>query len=109
MAYLAIYGSINWVQNFAKQIVVTKGQFDQLEVAINAFINNTGKAKRLLDQVSAFAVRSPFQLLDITNSTKQLLSYGVQAKNVMGTLQMLSDIAAGSGQRIEDLTYLYGS
>ena len=109
VAYLAIYGSINWVQNFAKQVVVTKGQFDQLGVAINAFINNTDKAKRLLDQVSAFAVRSPFQLLDITNSTKQLLSYGVQAKNVMGTLQMLSDIAAGSGQRIEDLTYLYGS
>lgn len=109
VAYLAVYGSISWTKNFIKDIITTKGQFDQLGVAINAFVNNTDKAKRLLDQVSSFAVKSPFQLLDITNSTKQLLSYGVTAKNVMSTLQMLSDIAAGSGQRIEDLTYLYGT
>lgn len=109
VSYMAIYGGIDWAKNFAKQIIVTKGQFDQLEVAINAFIGNTSRSKALLNDVTNFAIKSPFQLLDITQSTRQLLAYGVQAKDVMRTLKLLSDLAAGSGQKIEDITYLYGS
>ena len=109
VAYLAVYGSINWAENFAKQVVVTKGQFDQLGVAINAFVGNAERSKSLINDITNFAIKSPFQLLDITNSAKQLLAYGVQAKDVMSTLKLLSDVAAASGQRIEDITYLYGT
>ena len=109
IAYLAVYGSINWAENFAKQVILTKGQFDQLEVVITKFVGNAKAAKRLIDDVSSFAVKSPFNLLDITNSTRQLLAFGVQSKDVMHTLHLLSDLAAGSGQRIEDITRLYGT
>lgn len=109
VAYLAVYGSINWAENFSRQVIITKGQFDQLEVAINAFIGNMDKSKILINEVAGFAVKSPFSLLDITDSTRQLLAYGVQSKDVMHTLHLLSDIAAGSGQQIKDVTYLYGT
>jgi tape measure domain-containing protein len=109
VSYMLIYGSIDWAKNFAVNVVKTKGEFDQLRAGIDAFVNNAKKSKELFNDITSFAVRSPFQLLDITKSSKELLSYGVNAKNVMGTLKMLSNIASGSGQRIEDLTYLYGT
>jgi len=109
VSYMLVYGSIDWARNFAVNVVKTKGEFDQLRAGIDAFVNNAEKSKELFNDITSFAVRSPFQLLDITKSSKELLSYGVNAKNVMGTLEMLSNIASGSGQRIEDLTYLYGT
>lgn len=109
VAYLTVYGSINWAENFAKQIVITKGQFDQLGVAINAFIGKASTSKALLQDVTGFAVKSPFSLIDITDSTRQLLAYGVQSRDVMHTLNLLSDVAAGSGQQIKDIAYLYGT
>jgi tape measure domain-containing protein len=109
ISYMLVYGSVDWAKNFALQVVRTKGEFDQLRVSIDAFINDAERSKRLFNEITSFAVRSPSQLLDITGATKQLLSYGVQAKDVMKDLQMLSDIAAGSGQKIDDMTYLYGT
>lgn len=109
IGYLVAYGSINWAQSLITQMITVKGQFDQLRVAINAFIGDAEQGQIVFEQLTTLAVKSPFQLLDITDSAKQLLAYGVAAKDVTESVRMLSDVSAGSGQSIKDIAYLYGT
>ena len=46
--------------------------------------------------------------MDITDSAKQLLAYGV-ADDVTRRIRQISDVSAGSGQAIKDIAYLYGT
>lgn len=107
ISYMAVYGSVDVMKNFLKQVVEVKGQFDILHASITSFVPEASKASRLFNQMTSFAVKSQFQLIDITKSTKQLLAVGETAKKVIPDLQMLSDIASGTGQRLDDLSYIY--
>jgi len=103
------YGSINILGNLAKNIIQVKGTFDQLKVSIDSFVGSAREGKEIMEQLTTLAVKSPFQLIDITDSAKQLLAYGEDAKSVTETVQKLSDVSSGSGQSIRDIAYLYGT
>lgn len=107
ISYMAVYGSVDVMKNFLSQVIEVKGQFDILHASITSFVPELSKANRLFNKMTSFAVKSPFQLMDITKSAKQLLSVGEASNKVIHDLQMLSDIASGSGQRLDDLSYIY--
>jgi len=90
-------------------MISVKGEFDQLRVAIDAFVGSSEKGAEIFGQLTRLAVKSPFELRDITNSAKQLLAYGTAADDVTNSVKMLSDVSAGSGQSIKDIAYLYGT
>lgn len=106
---LIAYGSFRWGQQFIADIIKVKGEFDQLRVAIDSFTGSAEKGAQVFGQLTRLAVKSPFELKDITNSAKQLLAYGTAADDVAHSVQMLSDVSAGSGQSIKDIAYLYGT
>ena len=109
-AYLVAYGAFSWTQQLVSDLITVKGQFDQLRVAMDSFIGDARKSGEVFNQLTDLAVKSPFQLLDITDSAKQLLAYGgVAADDVTRRIRQISDVSAGSGQAIKDIAYLYGT
>ena len=106
---LLAYGSINIAGQFAHQIITIKGEFDQFRVAIDAFVGSAEKGQKVFDELSNLAVKSPFQLTEITDSAKQMLAYGEAADTVTNTVSRLSDVAAGSKQPLSQIAYLYGT
>ena len=97
------------LKDFAKQVAVVRGEFQQLEIAFQTMLGSKAEADKLMSQLIQTAVITPFNMSDVANSAKQLLAYGVEADKVNETLVRLGDIAAGLSIPINDLAYLYGT
>lgn len=91
------------------QIVKVRGEFQQLEIALNTMLGSKSKADKLLEEIVQTAASTPFGLKDLAAGTKQLLAYGSASGEVIGEIRMLGDVASGVSVPINDLIYLYGT
>lgn len=101
--------AVSKLKDFAKQVAVVRGEFQQLEIAFQTMLGSKAEADKLMTQLIQTAVITPFNMSDVANAAKQLLAYGVEADKVNETLIRLGDIAAGLSIPINDLAYLYGT
>jgi tape measure domain-containing protein len=93
----------------ANSIVQTRGQFQQLEIAFETMLGSGVKANNLMNQLIDTAAKTPFDLMGVSGSAKQLLAYGTAAEKVNGTLVKLGNIASGLSIPLQDMVYLYGT
>lgn len=97
------------LQSWVSDIVKTRGEFQQLEIAFNTMLGSAERGTQLMQQLTQTAASTPFDLSGIANSAKQLLAYGTAAEDVNDTLVMLGNIASGLSIPLNDLVYLYGT
>lgn len=97
------------LQSWVSDIVKTRGEFQQLEIAFNTMLGSAERGTQLMQELTATAASTPFDLGGIANSAKQLLAYGTAAEDVNDTLVMLGNIASGLSLPLNDLVYLYGT
>lgn len=90
-------------------IVRVRGEFQQLEIAMETMLGSKEKADALMSQLVATAAKTPFGLTDISKGAKQLLAYGTASEDVNDTLVRLGNIASGLSIPLNDLVYLYGT
>lgn len=90
-------------------IVRVRGEFQQLEIAMETMLGSTEKASSLMGQLTSTAAKTPFGLTDIAQGAKQLLAYGTASEEVNDTLVRLGNIASGLSIPLNDLVYLYGT
>ncbi|MCF2498404.1 tape measure protein [Dyadobacter chenhuakuii] len=91
------------------QIIKVRGEFQQLEIALNTMLGSKFKADKLMGEIIQTAASTPFGLKDLATGTKQLLAYGSASGSVVGEIRMLGDVASGVSVPINDLIYLYGT
>lgn len=95
--------------DFVQQVINVRGEFQKLEVAFSTMLKSKEKADQLMSEAVRLAAITPFTLQDVGDGAKQLLAYGFAQDKVIGTLQMLGDVAAGVGAPLNDIVYLYGT
>lgn len=71
------------------------GRVQQLQVAFETMLGSAEKAKEMIEELSNFASRTPFTLPGVERSAQQLLAVGFAAEEVIPTLKMVGDVAAG--------------
>lgn len=108
-AGIGVYFSARFLKDFVTQMAQVRGEFQQLEVALETILKSKTEADRLMQQVVTFAATTPFELKDVATGTKQLLAYGFAAEETIATMRMLGDVAAGVSAPIGDIIYLYGT
>ncbi len=106
---MAVGLSVAGLQQFTNQLIQTRGQFQQLEIAFGTMLGSTEKADMLMKQLIQTAAKTPFDMQGIAEGAKQLLAYGTAAEDVNDTIVKLGDIAAGLSLPLGDLVYLYGT
>lgn len=97
------------MMSLVNSIVQTRGQFQQLDIAFETMLGSAAKGKMLMDQVTATAAKTPFDLMGVAGGAKQLLAYGTSADKVNDTLVRLGNIASGLSIPLGDMVYLYGT
>lgn len=93
----------------ATAVIMAAAKLEQYQVAFSTMLGSASKATAFIKDLQDFSAKTPFELPEIIAAGRQLLAYGFSAEQVKGTLETLGDIASGTGTRIEDLTYLYGT
>ncbi len=94
---------------YAQKIAQVRGEYQQLEVAFNTMLGSKAKADALMTQLINTAAKTPFDLVGVSSSAKQLLAYGIAADKVNDTLVRLENIAAGLSIPLQDIAWLYGT
>ncbi len=82
---------------------------EQNKIAFDVLLKSGDKASEMLKDLSDFAAKTPFDLPGVVNASKQLLAYGYTQEQIIPTMKMLGDVAAGVGAPVGDLAYLFGT
>ncbi len=106
---IGAYISLAAGQQFAADIVRVRGEFQQLQIAFETMLQSKSRADQLFKEAVTLAAQTPLELKDVAGATKQLLAYGASVDNVVDEVKMLGDVAAGVGQPLQEITYLYGT
>lgn len=106
---LGMVGTVDFAKNIISQVVSITGEFQQLEVAFSTMLGSEEAANTLMQQLVKTAATTPFDLKGVSQGAKQLIAYGIEAKDVNKTIVELGNIAAGLSIPLNDLVYLYGT
>lgn len=98
----------NWIKNLASKIVSLWGALEQADIAFTTMLGGADAAKKMLQDLSDFAAKTPFELTGVRQTAKQLLAYGIEANKMIPTLKALGDVSAGLSVPIEQVAYAYG-
>lgn len=79
------------------------GDFEQTQIAFETMLKSADKANKFLQEASTFANKTPFEFPELINSSKLLLAFGFDAKDVLNTLSTIGDAASGLGAGSEGI------
>src|SRR5690554_6327598 len=89
-------------------MVRVRGEFQQLEIAMESMIGNKARADQLMSDVIEMDAKTPFSLAEVGQGAKQLLAVQEPVDDVMNSLRQLGDISAGLSVPVSQLIKAYG-
>lgn len=105
---MAAYFSIHQAFSFLRQIREVTAEFELQRISLASLIQDAYKANVIFEQIKVQAVKSPYEIKDLVTYTKRLAAYGVEADDLMGTMNRLADISAGLGADMNRIILAYG-
>lgn len=93
----------------SQSFVSVAGDMEQNKVAFEVMLRSADKAKVMLQDLTSFAARTPFNLQGVVEAGKQLLAYGFAQEEVITTTEMLGNVASGLKIPLGDIIYLFGT
>ena len=96
-------------RELVSNIVRTRGEMQQLEVAFTTMLQSGEGASALLADAVEFAAKTPFDLQGVAGGIRQLLAYGSTAEDVIEEVEMLGNVSAGLSVPLNDMIYLFGT
>lgn len=100
--------SIGAFTQLSKTIITLADNLEQAHNAFTTILGSAEKAEKMLQDLSNFAAKTPFEIPEIRQNAKQLLAMGVSAENIIPTMKALGDVAAGTGANFSRLALNYG-
>lgn len=107
-AAVAVLGFATKLTGIIRESSEAASNMQQLNTVFGVLLQSQSKGSALLEEVTRFAAATPMKVPELANATRVLLAYGESSTTVMSTLRRLGDIAAGTGQRIDEIATLIG-
>lgn len=89
-------------------IVRVGSEVEKTAIAFNTLVGNEQKAAAMLKEIRTFANYTPYKTMDLVNSSKMMLSFGVSTDTTVEKLKQLGDIAQGDANILKSLSLVYG-
>ena len=70
---------------------------ERATIAFDTLLRGAVDTKQFLSDLQAFAARTEFTFPGLIDASRRLLAYGIDAKNVVPTLKIISDASSGLG------------
>ena len=98
------------VIGFGSSVIDSLKNYESFSASLRTLMYGDKLAAQALEtQLVSLAARTPFNLVDVQEGSKQLLAYGFSAGKVVENMEMLGDISAAVGKPLNELVYLYGT
>jgi len=93
---------------FFSKGIIDASQLEKDVLAIETLTGSVQIAEQTMKNLQKFAASTPFQMGDLTQATKMLLAFGIEAENVQDNLFVLGNLAAVSGASVSELAQIFG-
>ena len=93
---------------FFSKGIIDASQLEKDVLAIETLTGSVEIAEQTMKDLQQFAASTPFQMGDLTQATKMLLAFGIEAENVQDNLFVLGNLAAVSGASVSELAQIFG-
>lgn len=97
-------GAVLW--GFKKNFLDVAVLFEDMQTVLTTLEGSSERAKKAMDWISDFAVTTPYELNEVTEAYKNLISAGIDPVN--GSLRAIGDAAAASGKPLLQLVDAVG-
>lgn len=94
--------------SFAKGAIEASIAIERISASYKALLGDAGTANRLLSEIKAFAIETPFTVQELSDSGRILLQYGITAENLTETLKQLGDVTAAGTASLQNVALAYG-
>lgn len=105
---MGMYFSVYALQNFIKDLVRIRGEFDMQYTALKAILQSGRQASELFGQLKTLAPMSPYQFKDLATYAKQLSAYSIPYNELFDTTKRLADLSSGLGVDFYRIVLAYG-
>lgn len=100
--------SVHQIIQFGHKVADVTGYFQQQQVALEGILGSATKARSVLNDITNFALKSPFRTDELVRFTKQLSAFGIGSDELFPTVTKLADISAGLGVDMDRIILAYG-
>jgi len=76
--------------------LTSAGQFEQTTIAFNTMIGSAEETKRTMEALTEYAAKTPFEMPEIQRAARGLIMFGERGDELMETLNILGNAAAGT-------------
>ena len=88
--------------------LIKKGaEMETLRTGFISIAGGANKAAAIVKELNEFTAKTPFQLQEVSSAARQLLAVGTERSELQKELKMLGDIAASSGNSINDIAAIF--
>ena len=99
--------SVGAAKEFLSQVINIRSEFQDTEARFKVFLGNEEKAASFMKELSDYAYYNTFEFKDLAAQSAQLLAFKNNAEDIIPTLDMLSNIASGTGVELERLVSVW--
>lgn len=93
---------------FVGNIFSASGMMEQTAVSFETMLGSVVASKKLISEITTFALETPFGIESATLGVKKLLAFGESVDTVIDSLTILGNIQAGTGAVLDRLVLAYG-
>ena len=87
--------------------IKTAADFETLRTSLETLTGSAEEGARVFDELREFSAGTPFQLKDLADATKTMLSFGISTQESAESLRMLGDVALGDANKLKSLTLAF--
>lgn len=108
LAKSAVTSIASGITGLATTAIKLAADAEQAKVAFTTMLGSADLAKQLIAQINSFAAATPFETSELVNVSKNLLAFGVAQEQIVPTMRVLGDLAAGNSEKFAALASIYG-
>ena len=102
-----VKGAVSSVASFVAPALKEAFKFETDTANFTTLLGSIDNAKTHLADLKQFAASTPLSFSDVADASKQLLSFGINVKDIMPSLQMLGDISMGNSEKFKGLALVF--
>lgn len=107
-ALIAVAFVAKKVFDFGKAMVTVAKETERAENALKIYTGSLATAKVLIQDIEDLAIRTPFEDDELIAAGRDLLKFGVAAKDVVPILEDVSEVAVATGASIGGIAPILG-
>ena len=91
----------------AKKGIDYNAQLETLTTSFEVMTGSAEKAAEVVERLRVMGAETPYEALDLANTTQLLMQYGFTADEAIDRMSMLGDIAQGSAEKMNSVALGY--